>query len=96
MVLSFIVCCTIYFINIVQIVFHEKVFIILSQALQLYEKQSTLTSTFYGIKQICLSLFKQIFVRQEIQQPNSQHSEFVLLAVNIIANNDNLTEMVID
>lgn len=45
MVLRFIVCCTIYFINIVQIIFLEKVFIILSQALQLYEK--TIYSKFY-------------------------------------------------
>ena len=43
-----------------------------------------------------LTLFKYFLVRQEIQQPNSQYSEFVLLTVNIIANNDNLTEVVID
>ena len=46
------------------------------------------------IKQIYLSLFKQIFVRQEIQESDSQHTEFVLLAMNVITNNDNLTKVV--
>ena len=32
----------------------------------------------------------------EIQESDSQHSEFVFLAVDIITYNDNLTEVVID
>ena len=43
-----------------------------------------------------LSLLQQVLVRQEIQESDSQHTEFVLLAVNIITNNDNLTKVVID
>lgn len=43
-----------------------------------------------------LTLFKYFFVCQEIQQSNSQHSKFVLLAMNVITNNDNLTKVVID
>ena len=43
-----------------------------------------------------LTLFKYFLVCQEIQQSNSQHSKFVLLAMNVITNNDNLTKVVID
>ena len=43
-----------------------------------------------------LTLFKYFLIRQKIQQSNSQHSEFVLLAMNVITNNDNLTKVVID
>ena len=31
-----------------------------------------------------------------VKKPNSQHSKFVLLALNVITNNDNLTKVVID
>ena len=43
-----------------------------------------------------LTLFKYFLVCQEIQESDSQHSEFVFLAVDIITYNDNLTEVVID
>ena len=43
-----------------------------------------------------LTLFKYFLVCQEIQQSNCQHSKFVLLAMNVITNNDNLTKVVID
>ena len=43
-----------------------------------------------------LTLFKYFLVCQEIQESDSQHTEFVLLAMNVITNNDNLTEVVID
>ena len=43
-----------------------------------------------------LTLFKYFLVCQEIQESDSQYSEFVFLAVDIITYNDNLTEVVID
>ena len=43
-----------------------------------------------------LTLFKNFLVCQEIQESDSQYSEFVFLAVDIITYNDNLTEVVID
>ena len=43
-----------------------------------------------------LTLFKYFLVCQEIQESDSQHTEFVLLAMNVITNNDNLTKVVID
>ena len=43
-----------------------------------------------------LTLFKYFLVCQEIQESDSQHTEFVLLAVNVITNNDNLTKVAID
>ena len=43
-----------------------------------------------------LSLLQQVLIRQKIQQSNSQYSKFVLLAMNVITNNDNLTKVVID
>ena len=33
-------------------------------------------------------LLQQVLVCQEIQESDSQHTEFVLLAVNVITNND--------
>ena len=48
----------------------------------------------FGIK--WLSLLQQVLVCQEIQESDSQHTEFVLLAMNVIPNNDNLKEVVID
>ena len=35
-----------------------------------------------------LSLLPQVLVCQEIQESDSQHTEFVLLAMNVITNND--------
>ena len=35
-----------------------------------------------------LTLFKYFLVCQEIQESDSQHTEFVLLAMNVITNND--------
>ena len=43
-----------------------------------------------------LTLFKYFLVCQEIQESDSQYSEFVFLAVDIITYNDNLTEVIID
>ena len=43
-----------------------------------------------------LTLFKYFLVCQEIQESDSQHTEFVLLTMNVITNNDNLTKVVID
>ena len=43
-----------------------------------------------------LSLLQQVLVCQEIQESDSQHTEFVLLAMDVITNNDNLTKVVID
>ena len=43
-----------------------------------------------------LTLFKYFLVCQEIQESDSQHTEFVLFAMNVITNNDNLTKVVID
>ena len=45
---------------------------------------------------VFLTLFKYFLVCQEIQESDSQYSEFVFLAVDIITYNDNLTEVVID
>ncbi len=41
-------------------------------------------------------MLQQVLVCQEIQESDSQHTEFVLLAVNVITNNDNLTKVAID
>ena len=43
-----------------------------------------------------LTLFKYFLVCQEIQESDSQYSEFVLLAMDVITYNDNLTKVVID
>ena len=45
---------------------------------------------------VFLTLFKYFLVCQEIQESDSQYSEFVLLAMDVITYNDNLTEVVID
>ena len=45
---------------------------------------------------IQLPLFQQVLVCQEIQEPDSQHAEFIFFAMNVITNNDNLAEVVID
>ena len=46
--------------------------------------------------QLRLTLFKYFLVCQEIQESDSQHTEFVLLAMDVITYNDNLTKVVID
>ena len=43
-----------------------------------------------------LSQFKYFLIRQKIQESDSQHAEFIFFAMNVITNNDNLTEVVID
>ena len=48
------------------------------------------------LNNVALSLLQQVLICQEIQESDSQHTEFVLLAMNIIPNNDNLTKVVID
>ena len=40
-------------------------------------------------------MIQQVLIRQKIQQSDSQHSEFVLLAMNVITNNDKLTVLIL-
>ena len=48
------------------------------------------------LNNVALSLLQQVLICQEIQESDSQYSEFVFPAVDIITYNDNLTEVVID
>ena len=52
--------------------------------------------TYTVFTRLRLTLFKYFLVCQEIQESDSQHTEFVLFAMNVITNNDNLTKVVID
>ena len=49
-----------------------------------------------GLIVLLSSLLQQILVCQKIQKSNSQHSEFVLFAMDVITNNDYLSEVVVD